>query len=65
MMITLTQLRLEADLSIEGLAEKSGVSSSTISRLERGQVSPSFLTAHRISKALGRLPHEIQFGGRQ
>lgn len=65
MTITLTELRLRADLSVISLGKKAGVSPSTVSRIERGLTSPSLLTARRISKALGVDVSEIEFGGRR
>jgi transcriptional regulator with XRE-family HTH domain len=48
------QLRLAADLSVEQLAVRAGVSASTISRIERGQTRrPSLMVLTRIASALG------------
>lgn len=65
MTLTLTELRLDAGFSIQALSKEAGVSASTISRLERGLVAPTLLTAHRIAKALGTTAERIEFGGRQ
>lgn len=46
-------LREESKMSQKGLAEKSGVSTSWISRIERGEVDPTWSTIARISEALG------------
>lgn len=46
-------LRTSADLTGRDLAEASGVSRSMLSRIERGQVSPSVDTLGRIAEGLG------------
>ena len=52
-MTTLERLRKEAGLSMTALAKAAGISSSYISRLERGQRSrPTVPTAVRICRAL-------------
>lgn len=45
--------RLERGLRIEQLAERSGVSRAMISRVERGEASPTLPVASRIAKGLG------------
>jgi transcriptional regulator with XRE-family HTH domain len=51
---TLRTLRLAADLTLEGLAERSGISARTISDLERGvSAAPQRRTAAAIARGLG------------
>lgn len=45
--------RQELGLSVEELAEKSGISVSTIARIENGSVTPNIGTVIRILKAMG------------
>jgi len=49
----LQRLRLERHLTLEKLAESSGVSVSLLSQLERGIGNPSFITLSKIAYALG------------
>ena len=49
----LQQLRKERDLTLEQLAQKSGVSRSMLSQIERGQANPTFGTLWNLSHALG------------
>lgn len=46
------ELRLEQDISIRSLAEKSGLNVNTISRIENGKISPNLNSIQRISDAL-------------
>lgn len=46
-------LREEAKMTAATLAEKSGVSTSWISRIEHGEVDPTWATIAQISKGLG------------
>jgi len=46
-------LRIAADLSIEELAAKAGVSAGLVSQLERGLGNPSFNTLAKLAYALG------------
>lgn len=46
-------LRSERDLSLRGLADQSGVSANAISRIERGESSPTVSSLHRLARALG------------
>lgn len=46
-------LRKDADLSLDALAKSSGVSKSMISKVERGEASPSTVVLARIAEALG------------
>lgn len=46
--------REAAHLSQEQLAEKSGVSRITISRIETGRISPSLKTLSRLAQAMGK-----------
>jgi transcriptional regulator with XRE-family HTH domain len=48
-------LRLQASLSLEALAERSGVSRSMISLIERGEASPTAVILDRIATGLGVL----------
>ena len=55
----LRELRLAADLTLEGLAECSGVSVRTLSDIERGvSVAPQRRTVEAIIDGLGLEPHE-------
>jgi len=54
-------LRMAADVSAGALAKASGISSSMLSRIERGLVSPSVETLERLSNALG-VPMSRFFG---
>lgn len=47
------QHREAADLTLEDLAAASGVSLSSISAYERGEIDPSIKYLHKLSKALG------------
>ncbi len=49
----LRQTRKDLTLSLADLAKRSGVSTGTLSQLERGLVSPSLRTIERIGQALG------------
>lgn len=49
----LRQLRATQGLSLEALAERSGVSRSNISLIERGESSPSAVVLDRLATALG------------
>jgi len=46
-------LREESGMTQKGLAERSGVSASWISRIEHGEVDPTWNTIARISEGLG------------
>ncbi len=46
-------LRIAAGFTIDGLAEKSGVSRAMISRIERGEASPTAVLLAKLSNALG------------
>lgn len=54
------QLRSSRHWSIYKLAERSGYSASTISRLERGQLTPSAETAQRLAQALELEPRDAE-----
>ena len=47
------ELRAERDLSLAELAERSGVSRSNISLIERGESSPTATVLDKLSAALG------------
>jgi len=49
----LRELRADAGLSLDALAQKSGVSRSNISLIERGQSSPTAVVLDKLSSALG------------
>lgn len=49
----LREARLRQHLSVEALAAASGVSTGSISQLERGRGNPSVLTLRRLAEALG------------
>ena len=51
--VRLRDLRKRAELSLDGLAKLSGVSKSMISKVERGEASPSTVVLARIAEALG------------
>jgi transcriptional regulator with XRE-family HTH domain len=48
----ISHLRCKADLTQAAFAEMANVSNDTISRIERGERSPSFAVLERIAKAL-------------
>ena len=50
---TIIMRRQELGLSVDELAEKSGVSASTITRIQNGSVTPNIGTVIRILKAMG------------
>ena len=50
----LAQLRAEQGLSLEALAERSGISRATLSRLERGEASPTAAMLGRLCSVHGR-----------
>ncbi|QOF76169.1 helix-turn-helix domain-containing protein [Variovorax sp. 38R] len=54
-------LRMAADVSAGALAKASGISSSMVSRIERGLVSPSVETLERLANGLG-VPASRFFG---
>ena len=49
----LQQMRKEKKLTLEQLSQKSGVSRSMLSQIERGQANPTFGTLWNLSRALG------------
>jgi len=58
---TLRRLRRETDLTLEQLAARSGLSRSAISKIERGQASPSHASLLKLAAGLGR-PIEALLG---
>lgn len=52
MKILLSDIRLNKKLSLEDLADISGVSKSTLQRIEKGKTSPTMLTMEKLAKAL-------------
>ena len=51
--LRLKQLREERNISMRGLATKSGLSANALSMIERGKTSPSVSTLYKLSDALG------------
>lgn len=47
------ELRGERGLTLEGLAERSGVSRAMISKLERGEKNPTLVVAAKVAEGLG------------
>jgi transcriptional regulator with XRE-family HTH domain len=60
----LRRLREDRGWSLKRLSAESGVSVAAIQRVENGSANPSFLTALRLSEALGRSLNEIVEGAR-
>lgn len=58
----LREARERSALSQQQLAEKSGVSRYTISRLETGGRSARPTTTQKLARALGAEPHELMDG---
>ena len=56
---SLKALRQTADLSLQALADKAGVSKSMISKVERDEVQPTLDVASRLAKALGKTLSEM------
>jgi transcriptional regulator with XRE-family HTH domain len=57
--MSLKALRTMRGLSLQGLAESSGISKSMISKVERGDVRPSLDVAVRLAEALGSSVSEM------
>jgi transcriptional regulator with XRE-family HTH domain len=55
----LRELRGQAGMSQEQLAEASDLTRNYVSELELGQKSPSLRTIAKMAKALGTRPHEL------
>jgi transcriptional regulator with XRE-family HTH domain len=51
--LRLRELRSERGLSVRGLAQISSLSFNTISMIERGRISPTVSTLHKLAAALG------------
>jgi transcriptional regulator with XRE-family HTH domain len=58
-------LRVKADIRMAELAERSGISTATISRLESGTHAPLLETAARIAAALGVSLVELTEAGQE
>lgn len=58
-MKTLREWRRERLISIEDLAEKTGVSTKTIVETELGRTRPKFRTIRKLSEALNVEPREV------
>ena len=48
------ELRLEAGMTQQQLANATGINRSDISKMENGNANPSFRTMERIAKGLGK-----------
>lgn len=64
-MVDLKQVRHDAGMTQEQLAEASGIKRSTISLIELGTNEPSIPTAKALAKALGFAWHEFYEGGEE
>lgn len=62
-MPTLPELRIDRTISQRELAKKTGVATSTISRLENGVQRPNFRTIQKLANGLGVEPSEVEFIG--
>lgn len=60
-MATLRELRKNLYLSQEDLAGRSGMTASTINRLENGKHTPRLGTIRKLAKALKVKPKDIDF----
>ncbi len=58
-MKTLREWRAERLLGVKALAQKAGVSNTTIIQIEHGEQVPIFRTIRRLSEALGVDPKEV------
>ncbi len=56
---TIRRFRLAEGLTLKQLAERSGVSIATISKIENGKISGGFETVYKIARGLGVLVTEI------
>ena len=63
-MASLKELREKRYLSQENLASKSGMTTSTINRLENGKQIPHFGTIRKLAEALGVEPADINFNSK-
>lgn len=52
--LRLAEARKNAGLSLDGLADRSGVAKTTILRIEHGASSPTISTLQRLALALGK-----------
>ena len=57
--VNIRRYRLAEDLTLKELAERSGVSIATISKIENGKISGGFETIYKIARGLGVLVTEI------
>ncbi len=60
-MCTLRELRLKLFITQAELAAKTGITTETVNRLEKGKRKPSLKTIRKLAKALGVEPGEIKF----
>ena len=58
----ITKIRLSMDITQAQLAESSGISQSTIAKIERGKISASYETVVTLFEALDAMKHEIGKG---
>lgn len=56
---SLRAARQRAELTMDALAERSGVSQPHLSQMENGRVSPSINTLYRLANALGISPQQL------
>lgn len=62
-MPTLPELRINRTISQRELSDRTGIATSTISRLENGMQRPNFRTIRKLADALGVEPIEMEFIG--
>ncbi len=55
----LKALRIEQAITQEELADKAGVATNTVARLERNESEPHMTTARKLAAALGVHPREL------
>ena len=59
----LKSLRVELALTQAELAEKAGVNTATVARLERNETEPHMPTVRKLAQALGVEPRALTKGG--
>ncbi len=57
--VLVKQLRRQQQLTIKQLADKAGIDSATVSRVERGEQMPSIITAFQIAEGLNLSLYEF------
>lgn len=60
-MLSLKDIRENAFLTQEELADKAGVCRDTVNQVERGRQTPEIRTKRKLAQALGVKPGEIAF----